>query len=205
MNEAEHKMVVGAEEAGEVAVAAMAVAKALSKMMRFGTGDTNPERGVTAAQVLVAELNDLEAAVEMLAEAGVPLVGLHDRGAIDAKKAKVEKYMEYAEAAGALQRPTSPNSCPFCGGEQIGIGYVGQPATSFYAYCHECGARGPCDRGMRSGSGVCDTTSCVQSAYDLFVKRPPPAGFEARPAAEELTACQRYFESGAAGATGGAA
>jgi hypothetical protein len=176
MNEVEHKMVVGAEEANEVATAALAVAKALNKMMRFGKDDTNPERQLTAAQVLVAELNDLEAAVEMLTEAGIPLDGLHDRGAIDAKKAKAEKYMGYAVKVGTLQRTSSPNVCPFCGGDHIGIGYNGQPATSFYAFCQECGARGPNDRGMRSGSGVCDTPSCVQSAFDLFMRRPTAIG-----------------------------
>lgn len=59
MNTKEHVMVCGAEEAGEVAVAALAVQKALCKMMRFGKDDVNPERDLTAAQVLVVELNDL--------------------------------------------------------------------------------------------------------------------------------------------------
>lgn len=86
MNITEHLMVCGNEEAGEVAVAALAVAKALSKALRFGQTDTNPERNMTAVEVLAAELNDLEAAVEMLLEAGVPLPGLHDRDAIEAKK-----------------------------------------------------------------------------------------------------------------------
>jgi hypothetical protein len=62
-------------------------------------------------------------------------------------------------------------TCPFCGSEHIGLGYTGQPATSFHAYCCKCGARGPTDQGMRSGSGVCDTTSCAQSAFDLFARR----------------------------------
>lgn len=95
-------MVCGNEEAGEVAVAALAVAKALSKALRFGQTDTNPERNMTAEEVLAAELNDLEAVVEMLQDAGVPLPGLHDRDAIEAKKRKVRKLMGYAERQGSL-------------------------------------------------------------------------------------------------------
>lgn len=102
MNLTEHIMVVGNEEAGEVATAALAVAKALSKGLRFGQDDINPERGLTAVEVLAAELNDLEATVELLLEAGVPLPGLHDRAAIDAKKAKVRKWMQHAVQRGSL-------------------------------------------------------------------------------------------------------
>jgi hypothetical protein len=102
MNAHEHTMVCGAEEAGEVAVAALAVAKALHKMMRFGQSDMNPERGATAAEVLVAEINDLTAVIEMLRESGVPLPGLYDRNAIAAKKLKVRAWMGYAEHCGSL-------------------------------------------------------------------------------------------------------
>ena len=102
MNTKEHVMVCGAEEAGEVAVAALAVQKALCKMMRFGKDDVNPERDLTATQVLVAELNDLQGAIELLQDAGVELPGLGDRGAIEAKKRKILHYMGYAEAHGTL-------------------------------------------------------------------------------------------------------
>lgn len=52
--------------------------------------------------VLVAELNDLAAVVELLQAAGVDLPGLHDRGAIEAKKDKVRKFMGYAKERGAI-------------------------------------------------------------------------------------------------------
>lgn len=102
MNSTEHTMVCGAEEAGEIATAALAVAKALHKGLRFGQDDINPERDASAVEVLAAELNDLAAVVEMLQEAGVPLPGLHDRAAIEAKKRKVRNWMGYAESRGSL-------------------------------------------------------------------------------------------------------
>lgn len=109
MNPLEHLQVCGSEEAGEVAVAAdelhraaLATAKAFCKCLRFGGADYNPERGLTTVEVLVAELNDLEAVVEMVQEAGLVLPGLHDRSAIEAKKEKVRKYMRHAAVRGTL-------------------------------------------------------------------------------------------------------
>ena len=98
-------------------------------------------------------------------------------------EARVELDLKWIEHE--LRRLPDSCKCPFCGSEHIGIGYNGQPATSFYAYCCKCGAQGPVDQGMRSGSGVCDTTSCVQSAFDLFTKRTLE---------QELDACQSYYE-----------
>lgn len=108
MNITEHLMVCGNEEAGEIAYAALEVAKAFSKILRFGSDDIHPERNITAIQVLVAELNDLEAVIEMLHESGIDLQGLHDREAIEAKKIKVRKYMLHAQIRGALQVPFLP-------------------------------------------------------------------------------------------------
>lgn len=89
----EHLLVVGAEEAIEVAMSSQAVAKTIQKALRFGLDSINPVTQQMTIIQLVSELNDLEAAIEMLREAGVPLVGLHDREAIDAKKAKVKRLM----------------------------------------------------------------------------------------------------------------
>lgn len=103
----EHLLVLGGEEGSEVAVAALAVAKAFSKMLRFGPYDLHPSRHRSATEVLVAELNDLTAVVEMVQEVGVPLPGLGDREAIEAKKAKVRRMMEYSRECGLLE-PTPP-------------------------------------------------------------------------------------------------
>lgn len=89
----EHLLVVGAEEAIEVAMSSQAVAKTIQKALRFGLDSISPVTQQMTIIQLVSELNDLEAAIEMLREAGVPLVGLHDREAIDAKKEKVKRLM----------------------------------------------------------------------------------------------------------------
>jgi hypothetical protein len=102
MNTKEHTMVCGVEEANEVATASLAVAKALSKMLRFGQENIVPFNNLNIREHLANELNDLEACVEMLIEAGVELPGLHDRQAIQSKKLKVKHYMQFAKNQGVL-------------------------------------------------------------------------------------------------------
>ena len=103
MNATEHLKVIASEEAGEVAHAAILLQKALCKMMRFGDNDINPERGLTATQVVVAEFNDLIASIEMLEEAGIKLPGLYDREAVDKKKRKVKYMMNASREQGTLE------------------------------------------------------------------------------------------------------
>lgn len=103
MNVVEHVSVCAAEEAGEVATAALAVQKALCKLLRFGPDSTNNGELPSNAESLAAELNDLQGAVEMLIEWGVELPGLGDREAIEAKKAKIRRHMNYALQCGTLQ------------------------------------------------------------------------------------------------------
>lgn len=98
----EHLLVCGMEEAGEITTASLAVAKAFSKVLRFGPGDINPMRRKTAVGVLVAELNDQEAVIELLQEAGLLLPGLHDREAIERKKDKVRHFIKHAEQNGTV-------------------------------------------------------------------------------------------------------
>lgn len=76
---------------------------------------------------------------------------------------------EFADLPFAAAQPR----CPHCGSDRIIVGYNGQPATSFHTVCTQCGAQGPTDQGGRTGSGVCDTSSCVNSAYELWAKRAP--------------------------------
>lgn len=145
MNSKEHMMVCGAEEAGEVATAALSVAKALHKGLRFGQDDINPERDATAVEVLAAELNDMMAVVEMLQEAGVPLPGLHNREAIEAKKRKVRHWMGYAERRGSL----TPNSSDSA--EPKNLHTEGDTSMTHEHYmCNHhdaCGLRGSTPRG----------------------------------------------------------
>lgn len=53
-------------------------------------------------EYLVRELNDQLAVVEMLQDAGVPLPGIGDRAAINAKKQRVLEFMEYSVKRGKL-------------------------------------------------------------------------------------------------------
>lgn len=96
MNTQEHLLVCCEEEALEVARAALDVAKACSKGLRFGIKDSTTE-------ALRDEFNDLLGAVELLMEKGVYLPGLFSREAINAKKVKIVENMKLAEADGALQ------------------------------------------------------------------------------------------------------
>ena len=96
MNRTEHLLVCLAEECAEVGQAA-------SKALRFGLTDQPPGGGLRNNEYIVRELNDVLAIVEMLGEHGVELIGMFDRVAIDAKKAKVKNYMFYAESRGTLK------------------------------------------------------------------------------------------------------
>ena len=116
MNSKEHLLVCAAEEAGEIATVSLALQKSISKSLRFGLRDINPLKGMENARMLAGELNDLSGVVEMLLESGVKLPGLGDRGAIEAKKAKVLRYMGLATQNGTLSpdapAPTSKTEQP---------------------------------------------------------------------------------------------
>ena len=89
MNETEHLLMILMEECAEVA-------KETSKALRFGEGEVMPGQPLTNRERILRKLNDLWAVVEMLDLQQV------DRTAIDRKKAKVAKFMEYADQCGTL-------------------------------------------------------------------------------------------------------
>jgi hypothetical protein len=93
-----------AEECSELAQNALRVAQAANKALRFGLDDGYPRTDRTNRADLVREFNDLVDALEGLQDCGVELPGLFDRAAIDAKKAKILKWMGHAESIGTLQR-----------------------------------------------------------------------------------------------------
>ncbi len=97
MNTIEHLLTCVADEGCEIS-------QAVHKALRFSLNDTNPKTGNTNLADIVAEVNDLLGALELLQENGVELPGLFDRVAIDAKKAKVMAWMMHSESVGALQR-----------------------------------------------------------------------------------------------------
>ncbi len=102
MNSAEHLLTCVNEESGEIAQIALRLSQATCKALRFGLDDGYPGTDRTNRMDLVREVNDLIGALEGLVEAGVELPGLFDRAAIEAKKAKISKWMEHAKARGAL-------------------------------------------------------------------------------------------------------
>lgn len=99
MNRLEHLLCILAEECAEVAQNA-------SKAQRFGLDDCEPGQQLTNEERIWNELNDLHAVAEMLlkerefANNGQSR-GL-DKGKIEAKKQRVEKYLLYSEARGTL-------------------------------------------------------------------------------------------------------
>ena len=77
--------------------------------MRFGLEDGHPSQTTTNAQDIIKEFHDLMAVLEMLAEEGSldfwaaeNSNGESFREAINQKKEKVSKYMEYAKTRGTL-------------------------------------------------------------------------------------------------------
>jgi NTP pyrophosphatase (non-canonical NTP hydrolase) len=90
MNSAEHLLTKLMEECCEVAQEA-------SKASIFGMDEVMPGQPLTNRERVLKELNDLWGVCEML---GLQQV---DRAAIEAKKAKVTKYMDYARSIGTLE------------------------------------------------------------------------------------------------------
>lgn len=95
MNKTEHLLTCLAEECAEVGQAA-------AKALRFGIDDMPPNGGLPNNEYIVREMNDVLAIIELLRGHGIELNGIGYRVAIDEKKAKVERFMEYAEERGTL-------------------------------------------------------------------------------------------------------
>jgi len=98
MNRTKHLLVVLSEECAEVA-------KEVSKALRFGLDDCNPdvilaEADITNSQRITKEVADLMGVLEMLYDENIierPM--LYD---MLEKQKRVEKYLKYAESKGAL-------------------------------------------------------------------------------------------------------
>jgi hypothetical protein len=94
MNRTEHLLWVLAEECAEVAQRA-------SKAARFGLDEVQPGQALTNEERLWQEMCDLCAVGEML----ISLRGQGglNRGDVDAKKAKVEKFLLYSAECGTYR------------------------------------------------------------------------------------------------------
>jgi NTP pyrophosphatase (non-canonical NTP hydrolase) len=96
MNRQEHLLTILAEECAEVAQRA-------SKALRFGLGEVQPGQSLTNAERIVGELTDLFSVVSMLVdEEHINLCG--SAAAEQAKRAKVEKFLQLSEQLGTLTK-----------------------------------------------------------------------------------------------------
>ncbi len=96
MNIIEHLLVCITEECGEIIQAA-------DKALRFGLDDHAPGKNQTNLEDLVKEVNDLVAVIEVLDKSGVTFSGLFSRDDIEAKKKKIQHFLEYAVSRGTTQ------------------------------------------------------------------------------------------------------
>lgn len=95
MNKIEHLFECLNEECAEVI-------QAVCKTNRFAIYGTYPD-GRKNLDVIVYELNDVFAVVELLIESGVDLTRVLNREQIEAKKIKVVEMMKLAIERGSLQ------------------------------------------------------------------------------------------------------
>lgn len=93
MNRLEHLLSILGEECAEVA-------QRSSKAMRFGMDEIQPGQEKSNEERIWQEMNDLAAIGEMLIE--MRGSGGLSRDAIEAKKAKVEKFLLYSIECGTL-------------------------------------------------------------------------------------------------------
>lgn len=96
MNRTEHLLVVLGEEAGEVA-------QETSKCLRFGPEEIFPEIGISNADRIILEFNDLLAMMELLEAEGIFKGPLRREDLIAAKKLKFEKNLKYSQECGRYQ------------------------------------------------------------------------------------------------------
>ena len=82
MTRDEHLQLIAIEECGELA-------HRLSKALRFGMDQVQPNQPLTNRERIIAEYCDLIAAMEMI---GITSL---DRAMIDAKHRKVERYLAF--------------------------------------------------------------------------------------------------------------
>lgn len=94
MNEEQFLLGKLAEECTEIAQDAL-------KTQQFGFDSCNPDTGLSNVEYLNNELNDLFAILEMLKEGGY-YEFIPDSNAIQAKKEKVLKYLEFSKQLGKV-------------------------------------------------------------------------------------------------------
>lgn len=80
------------------------VAQRISKALRFGLDEKQPDHLTDNADRIVQEFNDLMAVVDMLQDEGVLKIPADTQSfQIQAKKIKIEKYLDYSKQCGILE------------------------------------------------------------------------------------------------------
>lgn len=99
MNRSEHLLTCLSEECNEVG-------QRVSKALRFGLTEVQRGQPLNNAERIVDELNDLFAVIAILIEEGILPDFLDGSGEAltDAKRAKINRYMEIARSTGALSQ-----------------------------------------------------------------------------------------------------
>ena len=95
MNKIDHLLTCLAEECGEVT-------QRVAKALRFGIDEVQEGQELNNKERLCHELTDLVAVIELLRENGL-WMPVYDSYKIQAKKARVEKYMKLSRAQGKLE------------------------------------------------------------------------------------------------------
>lgn len=97
MNRREHLLEILGEEGGEVGHRA-------SKANRFGLAEVQPGQTLSNRERLLQEWVDMHAVMEMLQDDGHLVLPTPEemRPGIEAKKAKVEKFLAYSRECGTL-------------------------------------------------------------------------------------------------------
>lgn len=152
MDRTEHLLSIVAEEAVEVAQRA-------TKALRFGLTEVQPGQDLTNWLRLVGEFHDLIAALEMVH--GQPLTIWRDL--IDAKKAKVEKYLAYSAELGTLTgaQPT-PSWCEHCArGPCVGSNFAPRGAYCVAEVNAQMQARCAGDKTINPGDALGRCFDCM--------------------------------------------
>lgn len=95
MTKEEHLLVCLAEECAEIQ-------KEVSKALRFGLENSHPKYPGTPRERIEYEMNDLLGVIEFLAENGLHFAQYPNR--IEAKKLKLQKYIQYAEEKETIKK-----------------------------------------------------------------------------------------------------
>lgn len=95
MNRTEHLLTILNEECNETAQRG-------SKAIRFGLREIQKDQPFTNAERIVYEFNDIMAVMELLLDEG-SIQKIIDRDAIEKKKEKIKKYMDYSVQCGTME------------------------------------------------------------------------------------------------------